>query len=152
MCVSQTSSGSSAAEIGIHLARLSRKITMANEIAVDVFGLLTRNKYQLAACRNDDLSVCLLRWQITGIDAFESHRLRLHVLASTKWTPQLGGSSELLLTKRIVPADDVLRECLGASVRVAQRVSWTSSRFSVAEKKLSTTALSQQLPRRLVRG
>jgi hypothetical protein len=51
----------SAAEIGIHLARLSRKITTANELAVYVFGLLPRDEYQLAARRNDDLGVRLLR-------------------------------------------------------------------------------------------
>jgi hypothetical protein len=60
-------------EIGVHLARLSPEITMANEIAVDVFGLLARDKYQLASRRNDDLRVRLLRRQITGIDAFERH-------------------------------------------------------------------------------
>ena len=49
------------AEIGIHLARLSRKITRANEIAVDVFGLLARDEYQLAPRRNDDLRVRFLR-------------------------------------------------------------------------------------------
>ena len=56
-----TRSGKCTAEIGIHLARLSRKITTANELAVYVFGLLPRDKYQLAARRNHDLSVRLLR-------------------------------------------------------------------------------------------
>jgi hypothetical protein len=50
-----TRSGRCTAEIGIHLARLSRKITTANELAVYVFGLLPRDEYQLAARRNDDL-------------------------------------------------------------------------------------------------
>jgi hypothetical protein len=36
-----------------------------------------------------------------------------------------------------------------ACARVAQAASWASSTFTVA-KKLSATALSQQLPRRLI--
>src|SRR5258708_8695006 len=37
------------AEIAKHLARLSPKITRANELAVYVFGLLARAEYQLAS-------------------------------------------------------------------------------------------------------
>jgi len=47
-------------------ARLSRKITMANELAVYVFGLLARDEYQLASRRDDDLGVHFRSRQILG--------------------------------------------------------------------------------------
>jgi hypothetical protein len=50
-----TDSSKCTAEIAKHLARLSRKITMANELAVYVFGLLARDEYELASRRDDDL-------------------------------------------------------------------------------------------------
>jgi hypothetical protein len=66
-------SGKRTAEIAKRQARLSRKITMANELAVYVFGLLARDEYQLASRRNDDLGVDFRSRQILGIDAFERH-------------------------------------------------------------------------------
>jgi hypothetical protein len=61
------------AEIAKRQARLGRKITMANELAVYVFGLLARDEYQLASRRDDDLGVHLWNRQIIGIDALERH-------------------------------------------------------------------------------
>jgi hypothetical protein len=52
---------------------LSRKVTMANELAVDVLGLLARDEYQLAARGDDDLGVHFWNRQVIGIDAFECH-------------------------------------------------------------------------------
>jgi hypothetical protein len=66
-------------EIAKHLARLSRKITMTNELAVYVFGLLTRDEYKLASRRDDDLGVRFRSRQIIGIDAFERHRLWVYL-------------------------------------------------------------------------
>ena len=59
-----TGSGKRTAEIAKRQARLSRKITIANELAVDVFGLLARDKYQFASRRDDDLGVDLRSRQI----------------------------------------------------------------------------------------
>jgi hypothetical protein len=53
-----------------------------------------------------------------------------------------------MASPRVVEDLEVLEQ-LGAAVREVQAASWTSSTFSVA-KKLSATALSQQLPRRLI--
>jgi len=61
------------AEIAKRQARLSRKITMANELAVCVFGLLARDEYQLASRRDDDLGVHFRSRQIIRIDTFERH-------------------------------------------------------------------------------
>jgi hypothetical protein len=44
-------------EVGEHLARLNRKITLADKLPVYVFGLLARDKYQLGTYRDNDLSV-----------------------------------------------------------------------------------------------
>src|SRR5690348_14256855 len=60
-------------EIAKHLACLSCKITMANELAVYVFGLLARNEYQLASRRDDDLGIRFPSRQIIRIGAFERH-------------------------------------------------------------------------------
>ena len=68
-----TGSGKRTAEIAKRQARLSRKITMANELAVYVFGLLARDEYQLASRRDDYLGVRCWSRQIIGIDAFERH-------------------------------------------------------------------------------
>jgi hypothetical protein len=68
-----TGSGKRTAEIDKRQARLSRKITMANELAVYVFGLLARDEYQLASRRDDDLGVHFWNRKILGIDAFERH-------------------------------------------------------------------------------
>ncbi|HZI27035.1 MAG TPA: hypothetical protein VFD64_02700, partial [Gemmatimonadaceae bacterium] len=68
-----TGSSKRTAEIAKCQARLSRKITMANELAVYVFGLLARDEYQLASRRDDDLGVHFWNRQIIGIDALESH-------------------------------------------------------------------------------
>ena len=70
-----TGSGKCTAEIAKHLARLGRKVTLANEVAVYVFGLLARDEYQLAARRDDDLGVRLRSRQIIRVDAFERHCL-----------------------------------------------------------------------------
>ena len=72
-----TGSSQCTAEIAKHLARLSRKIATANELAVYVFGLLARDEYQLASCRDDDLGVRCWSRQIIWIDAVEGHRLGL---------------------------------------------------------------------------
>jgi hypothetical protein len=69
----RSSSGKCSTEIGKHLVRLSRKITTAHQITLQVFGLLARYEYQLAACRNDDLAVRLRNRQIVGVDALERH-------------------------------------------------------------------------------
>ena len=52
---SGTGSGKRTAEIAKRQARLSRKITMASELAVYVFGLLARDEYQFDSRRDDDL-------------------------------------------------------------------------------------------------
>jgi hypothetical protein len=72
-----TGSSQCTAEIAKHLARLGRKVTTANEVAVYVFGLLARDKYQLATRRDDDLGVRLRSRQISRVDAFERHCLGL---------------------------------------------------------------------------
>ena len=50
-----TGSSKRTAEIANRQAHLSRKVTMANELAVYVFGLLARDEYQLAARGDDEL-------------------------------------------------------------------------------------------------
>lgn len=59
------------AQIAKHLTRLSCKITMPNKLAMYVFGLLARNKYQLTSRRNNDLGVRLRGRKVLGIDAFK---------------------------------------------------------------------------------
>lgn len=66
-------SGKCSAEIGKYLACLSCKVTTANKLTLQVFGLLARDEYPFAACRNDDLAVCLGDGKILGIDALEGH-------------------------------------------------------------------------------
>jgi hypothetical protein len=66
-----TGSGKRSAEIAKRQARLSRKITIANELAVDVFGLLARDECQLTSRGDDDLGVHFRSRQVLGIDAFE---------------------------------------------------------------------------------
>jgi hypothetical protein len=68
-----TGSSKRTAEIAKRQTRLSHKITMANEPAVYVFGLLARDEYQLASRRNYDLGVHFRNRQIVRIDAFERH-------------------------------------------------------------------------------
>jgi hypothetical protein len=68
-----TGSSKGTAEISKRQARLSRKITVADELAVYVFGLLARDEDQLASRRDDDLGVHFRNRQIIGIDAFERH-------------------------------------------------------------------------------
>src|SRR5262249_20990675 len=63
------------AEIAECQARLRRKITMPNELAVYVFGLLTRDEYQLGSRRDDNLCVHLWNWQIIWVDEFERHKI-----------------------------------------------------------------------------
>jgi hypothetical protein len=52
---------------------LHREITSADELPVYVFGLLARDKYQLATPRDNDLSVHCRSREVRGIDAFERH-------------------------------------------------------------------------------
>jgi hypothetical protein len=65
------------AEIAKRQARLGHKITMANELAVYVLGLLARDKYQLASRRDEDLAVHFWNCKILGIDALKHHRMGL---------------------------------------------------------------------------
>ena len=61
------------AEIAECQARLRRKIAMPNELAVYVFGLLTRDEYELGSRSDDTLCVHLWNWQIIRVDEFERH-------------------------------------------------------------------------------
>ena len=45
-------------EVGERLVYLNREITSADELPVNVFGLLARDKNQLGTPRDNDLSVC----------------------------------------------------------------------------------------------
>jgi hypothetical protein len=72
-----TGSGQRTAEIAKRQPRLSRKIAIANQLAVDVFGLLARGEYQTASPRDNHLGIHFRSRQILGIDAFERHCLGL---------------------------------------------------------------------------
>jgi len=61
------------AEIAECQARLRRKITMSDELAMYVFGLLTRDEYQLGSRRDDNLCVHLRNWQFIRVDELERH-------------------------------------------------------------------------------